>query len=654
MMTLPLLVQDRIAEAGASLLRWRDEELLAHLDPQGRWRTASSLLRWSGISVVCAGLLAFGVADGAGTGAWTALVIVTGLALTRGRRVPWIGLLVLLLTVGPSGWDGLTVLAALIVYKLTLPAVRDGAFAILTMCALAAAQVGGWWTTPLLVLGVLLGVWWQKAVTGAVPNPFVMVRPVRVDQLPDPPTRLPWLVLHHPGAEDALGSQSREIRRKSVGAFGERATACLLLALPRWRGTRIAHDVALPHARDANIDHVVVHRGAVFVLDSKRFGTTADPGRVQWSEDGSDVAHVTSRTRVSLRKSAATVAWAADEVGDLLGAPVTPVIVVHNAEVPGHGIRMTAPSGRTVEVISADLLLSRLSGEPVRLGWWSAATVRWSLVRLRGAATGRSPRVVAPLGPPWGVKLPVWKPQLLHTSSGAVESGHPPSAAPAAGRDWPPAESLGSTGQAADRGDSPTRPLPVATPSARADASTSGVKSGSGNGQGVEEPAGSGSWARPRGGVEDPPPPLPRPTHGRHGRPVVSGVPHDDSESEYVNASRSAGPPPPEELLSEAVDATWAQMLASEPAAGDEIPEELRVLQPGMPVHIVEIGDEQSPGISAAVAVSGVCHSDTGPYVWVTSPTFWSVHERTSLPVTVVTRRADEIVVPPPAAGLAT
>ena len=86
----------------------------------------------------------------------------------------------------------------------------------------------------------------------------------------------------------------------------------------------------------------------------------------------------------------------------------------------------------------------------------------------------------------------------------------------------------------------------------------------------------------------------------------------------------------------------------------DEIPEELRVLQPGMPVHIVEIGDEQSPGISAAVAVSGVCHSDTGPYVWVTSPTFWSVHERTSLPVTVVTRRADEIVVPPPAEGLAT
>jgi len=54
------------------------------------------------------------------------------------------------------------------------------------------------------------------------------------------------------------------------GADGEQATAEALSALPRERWT-VFHDVRWPGRRYANIDHVAVGPGGVFVIDSKNW-----------------------------------------------------------------------------------------------------------------------------------------------------------------------------------------------------------------------------------------------------------------------------------------------------------------------------------------------------------------------------------------------
>ena len=63
------------------------------------------------------------------------------------------------------------------------------------------------------------------------------------------------------------------------GAAGERRTARLLAALER-QGWAVLHDLALPGSR-ANIDHLVIGPGGVFVIDSKQYR-----GRLQLDPTG--------------------------------------------------------------------------------------------------------------------------------------------------------------------------------------------------------------------------------------------------------------------------------------------------------------------------------------------------------------------------------
>jgi Nuclease-related domain len=74
------------------------------------------------------------------------------------------------------------------------------------------------------------------------------------------------------GRADGLGAAGpTQPRRQSLaaGAVGERRTARLLARLER-QGWVVLHDLAVPGSR-ANLDHLVIGHGGVFVIDSKQY-----------------------------------------------------------------------------------------------------------------------------------------------------------------------------------------------------------------------------------------------------------------------------------------------------------------------------------------------------------------------------------------------
>jgi len=109
------------------------------------------------------------------------------------------------------------------------------------------------------------------------------------------------------------------------GAAGERRTARLLGPLER-HGWAVLHDLAVPGSR-ANIDHLVIGPGGVFVIDSKQYR-----GRLQLDSSGR-LWHGRHPLAPSLR----TVSFEADQAAQVLpdpGVAVVPIVAVHGAEVP--------------------------------------------------------------------------------------------------------------------------------------------------------------------------------------------------------------------------------------------------------------------------------------------------------------------------------
>jgi Nuclease-related domain len=116
--------------------------------------------------------------------------------------------------------------------------------------------------------------------------------------------------------------QARAWRR---GATGERRTARLLGRLER-HGWAVLHDLAVPGSR-ANIDHLAIGPGGVFVVDSKRY-----TGRLNLAGDGS-LWHGPYPLAPVLR----AVRFEADQAAQVLATPgveVVPLVAVHGAQVP--------------------------------------------------------------------------------------------------------------------------------------------------------------------------------------------------------------------------------------------------------------------------------------------------------------------------------
>jgi hypothetical protein len=137
------------------------------------------------------------------------------------------------------------------------------------------------------------------------------------------------------------------------GAVGERRTARLLGPLER-QGWVVLHDLAVPESR-ANLDHLVIGPGGVFVVDSKQYR-----GRLQLDPSGR-LWH----GRYSLTAVLRAASFEADRAAQVLADPqvVVPIVAVHGAQVPwgkvvSHG----------VPVVSARRLPSMLRALPAVLG----------------------------------------------------------------------------------------------------------------------------------------------------------------------------------------------------------------------------------------------------------------------------------------------
>jgi hypothetical protein len=138
------------------------------------------------------------------------------------------------------------------------------------------------------------------------------------------------------------------------GAVGERRTGRLLDRLER-HGWAVLHDLAVRGSR-ANIDHLVIGPGGVFVIDSKQYR-----GRLQLDGSGR-LWH----GRYPLAPTLRAVSWEADRAAQVLpdpGVAVMPVVAVHGAQVPWGKVVTDG-----VPVVSARRLPSMLRQLPAVLG----------------------------------------------------------------------------------------------------------------------------------------------------------------------------------------------------------------------------------------------------------------------------------------------
>jgi hypothetical protein len=138
------------------------------------------------------------------------------------------------------------------------------------------------------------------------------------------------------------------------GAAGERRTARLLGPLER-HGWAVLHDLAVPGSR-ANLDHLVIGPGGVFVIDSKQYR-----GRLQLDPTGR-LWH----GRYPLAPTARAASFEADQAAQVLTDPdvvVVPVMAVHGTQVPWGKVVMDG-----VPVVAARRLPSMLRALPAVLG----------------------------------------------------------------------------------------------------------------------------------------------------------------------------------------------------------------------------------------------------------------------------------------------
>jgi hypothetical protein len=139
--------------------------------------------------------------------------------------------------------------------------------------------------------------------------------------------------------------QARTWRR---GGQGERHTARLLDRLTR-DGYVVFHDLAVPGS-DANLDHLVIGRSGVFVIDTKQW-----TGQVRQGADG-----LVWHNHYRLDRTLDTVRWEADTVGRLLSTRAAALLCVHGAHIQGAGI-----DTQGVAIVPAELLRSALGDDPV-------------------------------------------------------------------------------------------------------------------------------------------------------------------------------------------------------------------------------------------------------------------------------------------------
>ena len=143
---------------------------------------------------------------------------------------------------------------------------------------------------------------------------------------------------------------SEQARSWQRGARGERRTARLLRRLTR-DGYICFHDLAAPGS-DANVDHLVIGRSGVFVIDSKQW-----TGHVHQGVDG-----LAWHNHYPLDRTLQTVRWEAEAISRVLGTHTAALLCVHGAHVDRGGLHAggvaIVPARRLRDALGHDQMLS--------------------------------------------------------------------------------------------------------------------------------------------------------------------------------------------------------------------------------------------------------------------------------------------------------
>ncbi len=134
------------------------------------------------------------------------------------------------------------------------------------------------------------------------------------------------------------------------GARGERRTARRLRPLIRG-GWTVLHDLAIPQSR-ANGDHLLIGPSGVFLIDSKAWH-----GTITMSVDGS-----AWHNGHPLDQTLATVTWEAQQLATAIGAPVFPMLCLHDTQIPWGEVYVD-----NVPVLTPNKLLALLRSLPAHM-----------------------------------------------------------------------------------------------------------------------------------------------------------------------------------------------------------------------------------------------------------------------------------------------
>lgn len=649
---LPPVVQARIAEAGASAYEWRDKVLNDLYLPPKSLRVALRVAYWVFQAIVALSVAVVAVQDGVPlllvalalpVGAAVLLYVVTKKP-TPPPSLAWLAaaLVASIPMISPSPWGAIGVIAVIAAVLVSHEAERPLRGEVSTWVSTVATVVFGavahsvdfaWWTAATWVLVLIVT---QVPICVLSRNFRSMAHRITPDDLlarvPDPDFRwqttvdvlrkVPGLAFvtsafSHGWLEQVLEDPPEHImaqaRKKAAGAYGERKTGVILLGLARGRGTMILHDVALPGAEAANIDHVVITKNrsgkpCAFIIDSKFYGPSRlpskgnpqgnDPGEVTYDVATQGYVHrLGARTR-EIDQSIRTALWGADAVRRVTDIEdVRVIMAIHNANVTPH--LSFSRDGVPVQIVSAWDMVDVIERESVDERSWVDRILRRSAGSLSpiqearvaqgftAASTSRKPSVYAPLGRTRkaGEFMSLQASQARGGAESLRDYRFGPPSAKVQGDSVPPVE--------------PTRPIPP-------------------------DPA-----------------PVEESSFQKADREFFGTDP-----SEWADDAPPRPPVPLAESAPERLDALWDEMRNSAPAPLDDVPAQYHVIVRGTPLTITSFNEEHGPVAQDVVAITGVCIGAPGQlFLWHCSPEGWEQHQTTGTPVFISTIDVERVVV---------
>jgi len=417
--TIPAWLSLKIRDAGASAYAWGEAELLDRIDPGQRLQRLNDHLTTTVVVAGGAVLTSLGFAINTASGLITLVITAAALLHTRGRAWSPLTLAAVLVAIWPERSEALGVVSLALLGVLAACAYLKGRGA--RTAAAAASLLSLWAATAALgsMIPLIL-----LAVTACALVAAGVIRPKLSNDIPflrpgTPPTTIPFLVRVLKRRE--VRNVPDDIRRKTLGAEGERATALRLMGL---QGQRIlgittrakaiaVHDIASldPEKTRANLDHLLLTPQGLFVLDTKVF---ARGSNVALSADSGDVVVTAPGTPgKSIMPLIMALSKECVATRNALGHETTGFLVIHGARVPaGLSVRL-ADDAVTVEVIDQKDLIGRLdaprrggmTGREFKslakavMGIPSASGGRSVPVRPLGITFANRPRVPAPVTP---------------------------------------------------------------------------------------------------------------------------------------------------------------------------------------------------------------------------------------------------------------